>query len=379
MRLMHLISSGGWGGREMYPPVLAAGQKLRGHEVSIVAKPGTPLAHRLSGSDLDCELLKIKSRMDLDAARNLSRILRKRSPELIHFHLSRDLTLISLACALARIRPALILHQHVAVSGSKRDPFHRYLYRKLSAVVAISEFVRRSIEQCWPVKGMRVEVIFYGLKTEVFCERREPDDEQRIKAVRADLGATGEQQILTAVVGRLEPRKGQEVFLRAAAIALAREPRLRFAVVGAPEGEYDRELKKLAAELGVAGKAVFTGHRPDMPELLRALDVLVVPSLEEAFGLAAAEGMLSGLPVVAARAGALPEFIADGSTGLLVPPSDPQALADSLLRLAEDPALRNSLGSQARTWAVENLSLERCLDRLDGLYAECVSKSKMMM
>jgi len=374
MRLMHLISSGGWGGREMYPPLLAAEQGLRGHEVCLVAKPDTPLAGRLESSDLDFELLKVKSRMDLEAARNLSRILRKRAPGLIHLHLSRDLTVVSMACALAGVRPALILHQHVAASGFKRDPFHRYLYRKLSAVVAISEFVRESIERCWPVDAALLRVIYCGLKTGVFPGQGKPDS-ARLESVRAELGAAEKELILAAVVGRLEPRKGQEVFLRAAALALEREPRLRFATIGAPEGDYGRELKKLAAELGIESRVVFSGHRPDVPALLGALDILAVPSLEEAFGLVAAEGMLSALPVVAARAGALPEFIADRSTGLLVPPSDPQALAESLLLLAGDESLRSALGRQARSWAVENLSLERCLDRLDDLYAECAGKS----
>ncbi len=374
MRLMHLISSGGWGGREMYPPLLAAEQKPRGHQVSLVAKTDTPLAGWLAGSDLDFELMKVKSRLDLEASRNLSVILRQRSPELIHLHLSRDLTLVSMACALARIRPAVILHQHVTISGSKRDPFHRYLYRKLSAIVAVSDFVRRSIVHSWPVKGRRVEVIFNGLKPEVFAGHESPDDEQRIKALRAELGAAGERDLLAAVVGRLEPQKGQEVFLRAAAAALARETQLRFAVVGNGQGDYHRALKRLAEKLGVAGKVVFAGHQPDVPRLMRALDVLVVPSLEESFGLVAAEGMLSSLPVVAARAGALPEFISHGETGLLVPPADPEALAESLLRLAEDAFLRDTLGRQARSWAVENLSLERCLDRLDNLYNECLNK-----
>jgi glycosyltransferase involved in cell wall biosynthesis len=374
MRLMHLISSGGWGGREMYPPLLASEQKLRGHRVSLVAKTNTALARRLAGSELEYELIDIKSRTDFSAARSLSRILRSRQPELIHLHLSRDLILARLACALARIKPALILHQHVAVSGSKGDPFHRYLYAKLSAVVAISEYVRESMEKRWPVRGKRLEVIYYGLKTEIFTGPEEEKNKHGKNSLRAELGVDGEEQILVGLVGRLEPRKGQEIFLRAAARVQSPGPNLRFALVGAAEGGYDREMKALADELGIAGRVVFTGHRPDVPELLRALDVLVVPSLEEAFGLVAAEGMLSSLPVVAARAGALPEFIDDGSTGLLVPPSDPQALADSLLRLADDPDLRGRLGSQARAWATENLSMERCLDRLDNLYQECVGR-----
>lgn len=366
---MHLVSSGGWGGREMYPLALAEGQGRRGHKTCLVAKPNTPLAERLATCGIDYELLKVKSRLDLAAALDLSRILRRKSPELIHLHLSRDLALVVMACTLSRLRPAIILHQHVAVKGTKRDPFHRHLYSRLSAVVAVSQYVADTIKKSWPVEDKLVEVIFNGIDTDAFTERGTIDEKRR-STVRADLGVEGEGEILSAVLGRLDPKKGQDVFLKAAAIALEQDARMRFAVIGASEGNYGRHLEGLAAESGIEGRVVFTGFRPDINETLKALDVLAVPSLEEAFGLVAVEGMLSGVPVVGARAGALPEFIHDGGTGLLVPPSDPQALARSLSRLAADVRLRARLGTQARAWAMENLSLGRSLDLLDRLYAK---------
>ena len=372
MRLIHLTSSGGWGGREMYPAALARLQSQRGHEVSLVAKKNTPLERFLAASDLDYDPLRVGPYLDPAAAWQLARILEKRAPRIIHIHLSRDLALVSLACSLARIRPAMILHKHIASAGNKRDILHRYLYGRLAAVVAVSEYVRRSLLESCPLKEKMVKVIFNGVDTGRF-EMSQRESEPGRDSMRKELGAADPDTLLAGVVGRLEPRKGQEVFLEAAANLAARTEKLRFAVVGAAEGEYDRFLKDKCAALGLEGSMTFSGHRKDSRAVFTALDILVVPSFEEAFGLVAVEGMLAGLPVVAASSGALPEFIEHGRTGLLVPVRDSGALADTLERLAESSDLRRELGNRARAWAQENLSMERVLDRIDKLYEECIS------
>jgi len=372
MRLIHLTSSGGWGGREMYPAALARIQRERGHEVSLVAKNNTPLARFLAVSDLEYDLLRVGPYIDPAASCQLARIIEKRTPRIIQIHLSRDLALVSLACSFARSRPALILHKHIASAGNKRDIFHRYLYGKLAAVVAVSEYVKQSLVESCPLQANRVKVIFNGVDTSRF-ELRHRENEPGRDSLRRELGAADPGTVLAGVVGRLEPRKGQEVFLEAAAKVAARMEKLRFAVVGAPEGEYDRFLKKKCAALGLEDKVVFSGYRKDSHAVFAALDILVVPSFEEAFGLVAVEGMLSGLPVIGTDSGALPEFIEKGRTGLLVPVRDSDALADALARLAEDSNLRHELGARARAWAQENLSMERILDQIDKLYEECIT------
>ena len=118
----------------------------------------------------------------------------------------------------------------------------------------------------------------------------------------------------------------------------------------------------------------FTGHRKDARELYASLDILVVPSFEEAFGLVAVEGMLSSLPVIASNSGALPEFVEHGTNGLLVELNDEQALADAISSLAQDSPLRNSLGQSARTWARGNLEMNIVLDGLDELYNRCIEQ-----
>ncbi len=368
MRIIHLISSGGWGGREMYPLQLARAQAPRGHAVSLVVKRDTPLAAHLAGSGIEHDALRIGPYLDPRAALALARVLRRRKPEVIQVHLSRDLLLVELACRLAGIRPVRLLHKHIGSAGNKRDPLHRYLYGRLDRVIAVSDYVRQTLLESCPLRPGQITVLHNGVEPERFSGRAL--EEQERQALRRELGAAP-GQLLAGVIGRLDPRKGQELVLRAAARLKASHPQLRFVLVGAPEGDYDRRLIGLARELELEGRVLVTGYRPDAVKAYRSLDILLVPSTREAFGLVAAEGMLAGLPVVASRSGALPEFVREGETGLLVEPEDPASLAAAIAALAGDPELRAALGSRARAWAEAHLSMDRALDRLEALYAEC--------
>jgi glycosyltransferase involved in cell wall biosynthesis len=143
--------------------------------------------------------------------------------------------------------------------------------------------------------------------------------------------------------GRLEPIKGCEHFIRAAALLAENHPDAAFYVAGT--GSLAAELDALAASLGLADRMAFVGYVDSLAPLLAQTDVVVVPSLSEAFGLTAAEALALGVPVVATAVGGLPEIVVDGETGLLVPPADAEAIAAAVSRLLGDPELARRLGS----------------------------------
>ncbi len=376
MRLMHLTSSGGWGGREMYPRTLAAVQRERGHTTIVVAKRYTPLARSLAEADIRHRILRVGPYLDPPAALALSRVMREFNPDVIHIHLSRDLALVRMALAFCGLRPAVILHKHIASAGNKRDFLHRYLYGGMDKVIAVSEFVRQSLLASCPLEPDEVEVLFNGVDTRQFIPAAELGTQER-KRIRAELGAD-DNSVLVGVIGRLDPRKGQQWLIRAGGVLAGSGRELRYALVGASEQDYRAELEALVAKLGLAAVVKFTGHRTDSRRLYASLDILVVPSFEEAFGLVAVEGMLSGLPVIASNSGALPEFVEGGVNGLLVELNDDCALAGAIARLADKPELRASLGSSAHQWARGNLEMGLVLERLDGLYTRCLEGRKML-
>ena len=146
------------------------------------------------------------------------------------------------------------------------------------------------------------------------------------------------------LVGRIAQWKGQEIFIRAAAGVLSRFPNCRFRIIGAAlfsEQDYERRIRQLAGELGIAHSVEFTGFRQDVFTAISELDILVHASITgEPFGQVIVEGMAAGKPVVATAGGGVPEIVQDGLTGLLVPMGDPQGMARAICRLLENPRCR---------------------------------------
>jgi hypothetical protein len=164
-------------------------------------------------------------------------------------------------------------------------------------------------------------------------------------------GVLGDGGPLVGIVGRLQPWKGQDVFLRAAEEVVRAEPLARFAVVGGPilgwEGPYPDDLRRLAHRLGIADRVVFAGHQDDVVPWFDAMDVVVHASFGEPFGLVVVEAMALGKPVVASADGGPLEIVENGFSGLLVPPGRPEALAAAVVRVLRDPVLAARLSSGA--------------------------------
>jgi len=173
-------------------------------------------------------------------------------------------------------------------------------------------------------------------------------------------------------VGRLDHwAKGHKELLEAMAGLKERYP-VQALIVGG--GRREDEIKVLAAGLGLAAQAHFLGQRQDVPDLLQAMDIFVLPSYSEGVSLALLEAMAAGLPVIATAVGGTPEVVTDGVTGLLIPPRDAAALAGALERLLGDPAGARQLGENARRHVREHFSLERLGREINEIYQELVTK-----
>ncbi|MDH4345322.1 MAG: glycosyltransferase, partial [Thermoleophilia bacterium] len=168
-----------------------------------------------------------------------------------------------------------------------------------------------------------------------------------------------------AVVGRLIPIKGHHVLLEAAAAAARELPGLEVEIAGA--GPLDTELRERATALGLDGKVRFLGHTP-AAEVIERAAVVAVPSLGEGFGMVALEAMERGRAVVASDVGGLPEIVADGTTGVLVPAGDAAALAAALVDLAGNAERVRAFGEGGRARALDAFPQDRCTGRTEELY-----------
>lgn len=232
-------------------------------------------------------------------------------------------------------------------------------------VVAISQAVAEHLTQDQPGIQPRLSVIYDAVDADIF----RPDIDA--SAVRAGWGVEP-GLVLAGVVGRISAWKGQDFFLEAFAQATPETPQLRAVIVGdVVPGEDWRldELKSRAVELGIADRITWAGYRSDIPEVMAALDLLVLPSVRpEPFGMVVLEAMASGRPVIATAHGGPLETIIDGETGYLVPPAHPDDLANALRQLANDPDLCERQGKNGRARAIQEFGFERQVTAFEQLY-----------
>jgi glycosyltransferase involved in cell wall biosynthesis len=224
----------------------------------------------------------------------------------------------------------------------------------------------------------RIVVIRNGLDMQRFSRTPDP-------RVRQELGIPPGAPIV-ALVSRLDPIKGVEHLLDAAGPVLARHPEARFLIVGEgpvgrpgerlPQGDYAGELAERARRLGLTDRVVFTGYRPDVPDVLAHVQVAVLPSLSEGLSNFVLEAMATGVPVVATRVGGNPELVRDADTGLLVPPADAAALTAAIDHLLDAPDVAAAMGQAGRRRIQERFSLDRMIGTTEALYQQLLAEKR---
>ena len=249
-----------------------------------------------------------------------------------------------------RRKPALVRRLH--------SPF-------VSRYVTVSRDLARYLESRVGIAASRITHICNGVDTNRFAPTGEGPRRRRLPAALRD-----ENRVLIGTVGRIQPVKDQMLLLRAFAAAREAQPelrdRMRLAVVG--DGPLLGELRALAASLGIAGETWLPGALDDVPEVLRAFDLFVLPSLNEGISNTILEALASGLPVVATNVGGNPELIDDGVTGKLVAAGDLATLARTIGEYAADGVLRRRQSEAARRVAIERFSLATMVGRYQALY-----------
>jgi glycosyltransferase involved in cell wall biosynthesis len=265
--------------------------------------------------------------------------------------------------------PVIVDHWHGFTRFSrKRKIICRLLGRITDLSLAVSQGVRDYLIEPGGLDPARVRVVHNGVDLARIRQHR-PRAE-----VRRELGLAEANQVV-GLVARLDHwGKGHKEFFTALSTLKDRHP-VEALIIGG--GRREAEVKQLAAEMGLAGRVHFLGQRQDIPDLLSALDIFVLPSHSEGVSLALLEGMAAGLPVIATAVGGLPEVVTDGVNGLLIPPQDPEALAQALARFLDDPALAKKLGENARQHVNENFSLERLGREINEIYEELTGSRRL--
>jgi glycosyltransferase involved in cell wall biosynthesis len=260
----------------------------------------------------------------------------------------------------------IVISSRRGLGNFKAGHAHYLLLERLANVmtdlwVANSETVRQDTARQEGVDPARIRVIPNGVDSDRFAAS--PDR----SALRRRLGLPVDGPLLLTV-SNLIHYKGHGTLLEAMPLITRTHPTAMIVLAG--DGPMRVEIDRRIATSGLAESVRLLGERRDVPDLLRAADLLVHPSDEEGFPNAILEAMAAGLPVVATRVGGTPELVLDGATGILVPPRSPTDLAAAVSRLLADPSLADQMGAAGRERAVREFPLARMVEQTETLYAE---------
>jgi glycosyltransferase involved in cell wall biosynthesis len=358
----------GWGGQPARILMLSRRLADRGHDVVLAVPAGSLLAHRAREVGLATyeRLAFHKTKHLACAARDAWRLaghLRDAAYDLIDAHGSQDVWTTVAARMLAGARVPLVFTRH----NTKRvrvHPANRWLYGRAvdHLIVASASVLDRYAPflERGDLTRDRVSVVHSAYRTDRF----HPGIDGR--NVRADL-AVRPQTPLVGVVGRLVRDKGQDDFLRAAALILRQRPDVVFLLVGS--GTEEAHLRALSASLGISGSVRFLGFRDDTPAVTAALTVSVLPSVDcDASPAVLKEALACGVPAVATSIGGAAEILRHDETGLIVPPRDPTRLAAAILSLINSPDRARAMGLRGNRDVAARFTPERLADETLAAY-----------
>jgi len=352
VRVVHLHRIAGIGGSERHLLTLLPALAADGLEPAFVGLDGdgdpAPFYAELERTGIPYRAASVPG---------LRRALSAFEPDLVHTHLVHA----DVFGALAAGTTPLVTTKH------NDDPFRtgpfrfveRAVTRRARAVICITEALARFQVEHVGLPREKITVVRYGL-----------DEPPPAWSADSPLELPDGARVLLGV-GRLVPQKGYDVALRAFTELRVRHPDALLVILG--EGTERDQLEQLGRELDLGSSLLLPGRAGDVTAWLRRAELLVHPARWEGFGLVLLEAMLAGLPVVASRVSAIPEIVADGESGLLVPPDDPDALAAALEQVLADGALARNLGESGLARARNEFSVERMARATAAVYRRVLS------
>jgi len=363
LKTLHVNTQKTWGGGEQQTVLLATGLEARGHEATVVCQPGSPLSERCREAGLAVEEVRMRGEADLRAAWTLRSIIRRGDYDIVHLHTAHAHTLGTAAVALARRGRCIVSRRVIAPAAVGLLSGFKY-HHGVARYIAISQAVRQTL-LAGGVEPEKIAVVHSGIE----IERLEGAGSG---GLREEFRLPPEAPIV-GHVGSLTEAKGQRTLLEAVPVVLDACPEARFVIVG--DGELREVLEARAKELDIAERVVFTGFRADVARFLALFDVFCMPSVREGLCTSVLEALALRRPVVATSVGGLPEIVADGRTGLLVPPGDPEALGGAIVRLLTDKDLASSLAERSRRLVEEKFTAQAMVEGTIRVYLEVMNES----
>lgn len=370
LRIVHALThSNVTRGGAIQALLLARAQQARGHEVRVVCnerphRPLDPTFDRWIAEGISIEPYKMSHIWEMRRFRGM---LADFDPDVVHAHRDDALRFVFFSTLMSGMPRAFISQRGTTHPFRTRPTAYCHRSPRVHRIIAVAHAVKDALVS-FGVDDRRIEVVYGSFDLERFC----PERADRGK-VRAELGLS-EDQKLVVQVGALHSKKAPWDFVYAAAEVLKQRPEIRFALIG--DGKQRSVCEQLLQELGIADRMTLLGFRTDIADVYAAADAAVIASTGfEGLTGALREALAMARPVVATAVDGNPEAVKDHETGLLVPPGDPKAIAEGIIKLLDQPELARKLGEGGRRLVLENMHEDVRLRRTEQIYQEVLAEN----
>ena len=360
-RIGFVCFSRSFGGLEMTTVRLAALLAARGAYVHLIVPAGSPMQKECSSLNIPWTSIEPAFKYgDLRAAVHLARTFRRHHLDIAMFLRSHDLHLGALASLLAP-DTRLAFYQQMQSGIEKKDVFHTAVFSRFAAWLTLTDIMRQEVLTWTTMPGSRVHVAYLGRDTSSFqpSQRKRHDSRAALDLPR--------NAFIAGVLGRLDRQKGQMEFLESVPAVLKRIPDALFLIAG-DETKNDpgmrQHLSDRIRDLNIEANVRLLPPTDDVPDFLAALDVFVMPSYSETYGLVLIEAMAMQLPVITTNSGGVPELVRDRKEGILVEPKNVRQLSDALTTLGVSAVTRRQYGTSGRKRFDQLFREEVCIDNL---------------
>lgn len=361
MKILHVETGMHLYGGAQQVAYLLDGLARRGIDNVLVCPPGAAIGQRFRGTSVQVVEVRCSGDVDLGFIFRLKRVIARERPDLVHLHSRRGADVLGGLAARAAGVPAVLSRR---VDNPENRRWARWKYQRYARVICISEGIAEVLRS-EGVDTRRIRVVRSVVDARAWTTPAPRDEFLRTFDLPGD-------RLIAGVAAQLIERKGHRVLFE----GLARmAPAERPLVVCFGQGPQRQALEAEVTRLGLSADVRFAGFRDDLPRWMGCLDLLVHPAYMEGLGVSLLQAAAAGVPIIASRAGGMPEAVRDGENGLLVPPGDADALRTALVRLLEDETLRRRLAQGGPALIAREFSIDAMVDGNLAVYRDVLASN----
>jgi len=354
--ILHIDSAKTWRGGQQQVLYLLDGLKAFGDNNFLVCPPDSILLYRAKERNLNVLPVKMGGEWDLWAVKEIVRIIKKYSIQIVHCHSAHAHALGLMAAKLSKNCKTVVSRRvdfHI-----RKNFFSKIKYKNADKIIAISQAIRKILLEDG-IREDKIEVVYSGIDWKIF---------QNVNGnyLYQELNLDKTKKIVGIIAAFARYHKDHQSFLQAAKLVKNQFPMVQFLLVG--EGEERSLVEDTVASLGLREDVQLTGFRNDIPQILSIMNIFVLSSFREGLGSSILEAMAGSLPVVATNVGGIPEIVKDGITGILVPLRNPNALSEAILTLLRNEDKAKEMGQAGYRLVKEKFSVEKMAEGTSRIY-----------